>query len=86
MLIKFTGTGNLYEIIFKCNNNQRAISPMIATLLLFAVAVASSGITYSWVMSIARVQAVQAQTQVREDGIHWDVANNKIIIKIRNSR
>ena len=51
--------------------DKKAISPIIATLLLIAIAVAASVITYSWVMSMISSQSQQAQTQIRIDNVNW---------------
>jgi len=51
---------------------RKAISPLIATLLLIAIAVAASVLTYSWVMSMVGSQSGQAQTQLRIDTVTWD--------------
>lgn len=51
--------------------SRKAISPLIATLLLIAIAVAASVLTYSWVMSMVGSQATQAQTQMRIDSVTW---------------
>ena len=50
---------------------RKGISPLIATLLLIAIAVAASVLTYSWVMSMIGSQSAQAQTQVRIDSVTW---------------
>jgi flagellin-like protein len=50
---------------------RKAISPLITTLLLIAIAVAASVLTYSWVMSMVGSQSAQAQTQVRIDTVTW---------------
>ena len=50
---------------------RKGISPLIATLLLIAIAVAASVLTYSWVMSMIGSQSAQAQTQLRIDGVNW---------------
>ena len=50
---------------------RKGISPLIATLLLIAIAVAASVLTYSWVMSMISSQSAQAQTQVRIDQVTW---------------
>jgi len=49
--------------------NKRAISPVIATLLLIAIAVAVSVVTYSWTMSMAQNQSTQSQTSVKIDQV-----------------
>jgi flagellin-like protein len=73
--------------------NRKAISPLITTLLLIAIAVAASVLTYSWVMSMVGSQSAQAQTQVRIDSVAWDiqgiagtpVGNDTVTITIRNT-
>ena len=50
---------------------RKGISPLIATLLLIAIAVAASVLTYSWVMSMIGSQSGQAQTQVRIDSVAY---------------
>jgi flagellin-like protein len=69
----------------KLKKNAKAISPLIATLLLIAIAVAASVITYSWVMSMIGSQSQQAQTQVRIDQITWNVAGNNATVVVRNT-
>jgi flagellin-like protein len=54
---------------------RKAISPLIATLLLIAIAVAASVLTYSWVMSMVGSQSGQAQTQLRIDTVTWSSLN-----------
>ena len=61
---------------------RKGISPLIATLLLIAIAVAASVLTYSWVMSMIGSQSAQAQTQLRIDGVNWAASS---VIKIRNT-
>jgi archaeal type IV pilus assembly protein PilA len=64
-------------------NTRKGISPLIATLLLIAIAVAASVLTYSWVMSMVGSQSAQAQTQVRIDNVNWYA--DGIIVMIRNT-
>jgi len=49
--------------------SRKAVSPVIATLLLIAIAVAASVVTYSWVMSMVKTQGSQAQTSIRIDEV-----------------
>jgi flagellin-like protein len=68
--------------------NAKAISPLIATLLLIAIAVAASVLTYSWVMSMIGTQSQQAQTQIRTDTVTWHIAHgaaNSSTIVVRNT-
>jgi flagellin-like protein len=65
---------------------RKGISPLIATLLLIAIAVAASVLTYSWVMSMITSQSAQAQTQVRIDSITWGSSTSAITgIDVRNT-
>lgn len=66
--------------------DAKAISPLIATLLLIAIAVAASVITYSWVMSMISSQSAQAQTQVRVDSATIATGGGSITsVVIRNT-
>jgi flagellin-like protein len=64
--------------------NRKGISPLIATLLLIAIAVAASVLTYSWVMSMIGSQSGQAQTQIRIDSITYTDADT-ISVTVRNT-
>jgi flagellin-like protein len=61
----------LYEKNKMNIRKRKGISPLITTLLLIAIAVAASVLTYSWVMSMVGSQSAQAQTQVRIDTVVW---------------
>jgi archaeal type IV pilus assembly protein PilA len=63
---------------------RKGISPLIATLLLIAIAVAASVLTYSWVMSMIGSQSGQAQTQVRIDGVEF-IDSTHILVTVRNT-
>jgi flagellin-like protein len=69
----------------KLKKDVKGISPLIATLLLIAIAVAASVITYSWVMSMIGGQSKQAQTQVRIDSITWGLDGNNVTLVVRNT-
>ena len=64
---------------------RKGISPLIATLLLIAIAVAASVLTYSWVMSMIGSQSNQAQTQLRIDSVSWNNGANTANVSIRNT-
>jgi flagellin-like protein len=66
-------------------NTRKGISPLIATLLLIAIAVAASVLTYSWVMSMVGSQSAQAQTQVRIDNVNWGASKAGFGVMIRNT-
>lgn len=63
---------------------RKGISPLIATLLLIAIAVAASVLTYSWVMSMIGSQSGQAQTQVRIDSVAY-TDSNTVVVAVRNT-
>ena len=63
---------------------RKGISPLIATLLLIAIAVAASVLTYSWVMSMIGSQSGQAQTQVRIDSVAYTYSNTAVVA-VRNT-
>ena len=65
---------------------RKGISPLIATLLLIAIAVAASVLTYSWVMSMIGSQSAQAQTQVRIDSVTWGSSTSDLAsLDVRNT-
>ena len=68
----------------KLLRDVRGVSTIVSTLLLFAIAIAGSGMTYGWVISIASSQGVQAQTQVRIEMIEWYMAGNRVKVTVRN--
>ncbi len=51
--------------------NRKAVSPVIAALLLIAISVAAAVITYSWVMTMIEGSGSQAQTAIRVDLVSW---------------
>lgn len=58
---------------------------MVCTLLLFAIAVAGTGATYGWVISLTAAQSLLAGTQVRVELIEWDLDHNRAIVTVRNT-
>jgi len=67
--------------------NRKAVSPVIAALLLIAISVAAAVITYSWVMTMIEGQGSQAQTTIRFEEVVFDEASGEDQVKytIRNS-
>jgi archaeal type IV pilus assembly protein PilA len=65
---------NLGKSIRKFRKNARAISPVIATLLMIAIAVVASLVTYAWVMGYMNFQtsktgkAIQIQSVSNQTG------------------
>ena len=69
-------------------NTRKGISPLVSTLLLIAIAVAASVLTYSWIISMVSSQSAQAQTQVRIESVTWedsDGAATGFTLGIRNT-
>jgi flagellin-like protein len=67
--------------------NKRGISPIIATLLLIAIAVAAAVVTYSWVMSMIAVQSAQSQTSIKIDFVQFTGTTNssQVYVTVRNA-
>jgi flagellin-like protein len=64
--------------------NKKAVSPIIATLLLVAIAVSAAVVTYTWTMSMVTNQASQAQTQIRIDVVEF-TDTQTVEITVRNT-
>jgi len=71
----------------KNNRNRKAVSPVIATLLMIAVAVAASVVMYSWVNTMVKTQATQSQTAIRIDQVQFYNYQDtmQISVSIRNT-
>jgi len=69
--------------------SSRAVSPVIASLLLIAIAVAASVVTYSWIMSMVQTQGSKAQTAIQiEEVLFGNTTTGKhtaIKITVRNT-
>jgi len=53
--------------------NRKAVSPVIATLLMIAIAVAASVVMYSWMNTMVKNQATQSQTAIRLEEVQFNV-------------
>ena len=70
----------------KMRSKTRAIEPIIASLLLIAIAVAAAVITYSWVTGMVTNQQAQAGTSIRVDNVQFAATTNKtVVLTIRNT-
>jgi flagellin-like protein len=65
------------------SKSKKAISPILATLLLIVIAVAAIVVTYAWVMTYMSSTTTQAGILLREDNINWP--SGKIVITVRNT-
>jgi archaeal type IV pilus assembly protein PilA len=79
---------NIGKTIRKFRRNTRAISPVIATLLMIAIAVVASLVTYAWVMGYMNFttektgKAIQIQSVANVTTT--TLANNKLTLYIQN--
>jgi flagellin-like protein len=64
--------------------SKRAISPILATLLLIVIVVASSIAAYAWIQGYAGSQTSTASSFFVIENVHWDSAGN-IDITVRNT-
>jgi flagellin-like protein len=66
--------------------SKKAISPILATLLLIVIAVAAIVVTYAWVMTYTSSTTQQAGVMLREDNVNFytDSGTKKIDIYIKN--
>ncbi len=64
--------------MYKFKLNRRGVSPVIATLLLVAIAVAASVVTYTWAMSMTANQSAQSQTGIKIDQVRFGQAASAI--------
>lgn len=65
----------------------RGVSPVIATLLLIAIATAASVATYTWVMSMISTQSRQSETSIKIDMVDFQKKSEvyNINVTIRNT-
>jgi flagellin-like protein len=64
--------------------SRKAISPILATLLLIVIAVAAVIVTYAWVMTFTSSQTQQAGVMLVKENVSWPTSSS-IAIVIRNT-
>jgi flagellin-like protein len=64
--------------------SKKAITPILATLLLIVIAVAAIVVTYAWVMMYMTSTTGQAGILLKKDAVNWP-SNTTIIIYVRNT-
>jgi len=64
--------------------SRKAISPILATLLLIVIAVAAVIVTYAWVMTFTGSTTNQAGVILVEENVSWPTSSS-IAIVIRNT-
>jgi len=63
--------------------SKKAISPILATLLLIVIAVAAIVVTYAWVMTYMTSTTGQAGVLLTKDSVSWP--SGKIVLYVRNT-
>ncbi|MEM2937182.1 MAG: archaellin/type IV pilin N-terminal domain-containing protein [Candidatus Bathyarchaeia archaeon] len=64
--------------------SRKAISPILATLLLVVIAVAAIVVTYAWIMTYMSSAGQQAGVMLTKDAVSWP-DNDTIVIYVRNT-
>jgi len=64
--------------------SKKAISPILATLLLIVIAVAAIVVTYAWVMTYMTSAGTQAGTMIQFDSASINAASGEVTIYVRN--
>jgi len=67
----------------KQRRSKKAITPILATLLLIVIAVAAIVVTYAWIMTYMSNAGKQAGVRLYKANVSWDP--DKIYIDIGNS-
>lgn len=70
--------------LLKMLKSEKAISPILATLLLIVIAVSAIVVTYAWVMTFMGAQSGTAGTLFQIQNVYWDSSTNKTKIDIQN--
>lgn len=63
--------------------SKKAISPILATLLLIVIAVAAIVVTYAWIMTYMSSATGQAGVLLKKDAVNWQTG--KIVVYVRNT-
>jgi flagellin-like protein len=65
--------------------SKKAISPILATLLLIVIAVAAIVVTYAWIMTYMTSAGQQAGISLYKENVYWNSTAHKTYITIGNS-
>jgi len=68
----------------KLSDSKKAISPILATLLLIVIAVAAIVVTYAWIMTYTSSTTGQAGIMLKKDAVSWG-DNSTVVIYVRNT-
>jgi flagellin-like protein len=73
-------------MIRQMNDHRKAITPILATLLLVVIAVAAIAVTYAWIMMFMNNATNQAGINLQKDAVNWQAGPpEKILVYVRNS-
>ncbi len=64
--------------------SRRAISPILATLLLIVIAVAAIVVTYAWIMTYMSSTTEPLGIMLKKDAVSWP-SSTTIVIWVRNT-
>jgi len=65
--------------------SKKAISPILATLLLIVIAVAAIVVTYAWIMTYMSSAGEQAGVTLFPENTFWNTTEEKTYITIHNT-
>jgi flagellin-like protein len=65
--------------------SKKAISPILATLLLIVIAVAAIVVTYAWIMTYMSSATSQAGVLLSKDNVEWVTGGSQIKLYVRNT-
>ncbi len=66
---------NFRKIKKNFRRNTKAISPVIATLLMIAIAVVASLVTYAWVMGYMNFTTTKSSAEIRVQSVTISTTN-----------
>jgi flagellin-like protein len=69
----------------KMLTSKKAISPILATLLLIVIAVAAIVVTYAWIMTYMSSAGQQAGVILYKENVYWNSTEKKTYITIGDS-
>ena len=64
--------------------SKKAISPILATLLLIVIAVAAIVVTYAWIMTYVSTAGNQASVSLYKENVFWNSTDKKTYITVGN--
>jgi flagellin-like protein len=75
---------NFRKIKKNFRRNQKAISPVIATLLMIAIAVVASLVTYAWVMGYMGFTTEKTGKAIQIQSVSNSTINDQLTIYVQN--